>query len=115
MRHGSLFIAGDAAHIVPPTGAKGLNLAVGDVQYLHKALDLHFNNGKDAGIDGYSDQALSRVWKVERFSWSLTSMMHDFPQLGAFEKRMQKADFDYLAQSEAAQKGLAENYVGLPF
>ena len=114
MRHGALFLAGDAAHIVPPTGAKGLNLAVGDVHYLHRALDLWFNHGSGSGIDGYSAEALSRVWKVERFSWSLTSMMHDFPQLGAFEKRMQKAEFEYLARSETARKALAENYIGLP-
>ncbi len=115
MRHGALFLAGDAAHIVPPTGAKGLNLAVGDVYHLHRALDLHFNHGNDSAIESYSDTALARVWKVERFSWALTSMMHDFPQLGDFEKRMQKAEFDYLARSETARKGLAENYIGLPF
>jgi len=115
MRHGALFLAGDAAHIVPPTGAKGLNLAVGDVYYLHRALDQMFNHGNAAGIDSYSETALSRVWKVERFSWSMTSMMHDFPQLGAFEKRMQKAEFDYLMRSETARRSLAENYVGLPF
>ncbi|MBY6200169.1 4-hydroxybenzoate 3-monooxygenase [Maritalea mobilis] len=115
MRHGSLFLAGDAAHIVPPTGAKGLNLAVSDVYYLHRALDRFFNNGTADGIDSYSETALARVWKVERFSWSLTQMMHDFPQLGAFEKRMQKAEFDYLVRSETARKGLAENYIGLPF
>lgn len=115
MRHGSLFLAGDAAHIVPPTGAKGLNLAVSDVHYLHHALDLFFKHGKTDGIDAYSDQALSRVWKVERFSWSMTSMLHEFPELGAFDRRMQKAEFDYLVRSETAQKGLAENYVGLPF
>lgn len=115
MRHGALFLAGDAAHIVPPTGAKGLNLAMGDVHYLHRALDLWFNHGKVAGLDGYSATALARVWKAERFSWSLTSMLHDFPGLGAFERRMQQAEFEYLAHSEAAQKSLAENYVGLPY
>ncbi|MFQ1700320.1 4-hydroxybenzoate 3-monooxygenase [Loktanella agnita] len=115
MRHGSLFLAGDAAHIVPPTGAKGLNLAIGDVHYLHQALDLAFNHSKNDGIDSYSDTALDRVWKAERFSWSMTSMMHDFPQLGGFEKRMQKAEFDYLMHSESARRALAENYIGLPF
>jgi len=115
MRHGSLFLAGDAAHIVPPTGAKGLNLAVSDVYYLHRALDRFFNTGAADGIDSYSETALARVWKSERFSWSLTQMMHDFPQLGPFEKRMQKAEFDNLVRSETARKGLAENYIGLPF
>ena len=115
MRHGSLFLAGDAAHIVPPTGAKGLNLAVSDVYYLHRAFDLFFNHGKSDGLDGYSDQALSRVWKAERFSWTLTSMLHDFPHYEPFEKRMQKAEFDYLTRSETARRGLAENYIGLPF
>ncbi|NNU80142.1 4-hydroxybenzoate 3-monooxygenase [Halovulum dunhuangense] len=115
MRHGALFLAGDAAHIVPPTGAKGLNLAIGDVHYMHRALDRHFNAGSNAGIEGYSDTALSRVWKCERFSWWMTSMLHDFPQLGDFEKRMQKAEFDYLMRSETARKSLAENYVGLPY
>lgn len=114
MRHGALFLAGDAAHIVPPTGAKGLNLAVGDVHYLHRALDRFFNRGTSEGIDGYSATALSRVWKVERFSWAMTSMLHDFPDLGAFDRRMQKAEFDYLQRSETARRGLAENYVGLP-
>ena len=115
MRYGALFLVGDAAHIVPPTGAKGLNLAVGDVHYLHQALDLWFNHGSSAGIDGYSGTALARIWKAERFSWSLTSMLHDFPGLGAFERRMQQAEFEYLTHSEAAQKSLAENYVGLPY
>ncbi len=114
MRHGSLFLAGDAAHIVPPTGAKGLNLAVSDVHYLHQALDLHFNHHTSAGIDGYSAKALSRVWKAERFSWTMTTMLHDFPQYEPFEKRMQKAEFDYLTRSETARRGLAENYIGLP-
>ena len=115
MRHGSMFLAGDAAHIVPPTGAKGLNLAVSDVHYLHRALDLYFNHAKDEGLNDYSATALARVRKSERFSWSLTTMMHWFPDLGGFERRMQQAEFEYLAGSETAQRGLAENYVGLPY
>ncbi|MBD3803083.1 MAG: 4-hydroxybenzoate 3-monooxygenase [Thioclava sp.] len=115
MRHGRLFLAGDSAHIVPPTGAKGLNLAASDVYYLHRAFDQFYNHGSSAGIDGYSDTALSRVWKCERFSWWMTSMLHDFPQTGAFERRMQRAEFEYLQQSETARRSFAENYVGLPY
>ena len=115
MRHGSLFLAGDSAHIVPPTGAKGLNLAASDVYYLHCAFDAFFNHSAADGIDAYSQTALSRVWKSERFSWWMTSVLHDFPDLGDFEKRMQRAEFDYLLRSEAAQRSLAENYVGLPY
>jgi len=114
MRHRSLFLAGDAAHIVPPTGAKGLNLAASDVAYLSAALIRWFDDGDEAGIDGYSDRALARVWKSERFSWQLTKLMHRFPGDGAFERRMQMAELDYIASSEAAQKTIAENYVGLP-
>ncbi|HET6564524.1 MAG TPA: 4-hydroxybenzoate 3-monooxygenase [Xanthomonadales bacterium] len=114
MRHGSLFLAGDSAHIVPPTGAKGLNLAASDVAYLSKALIGFFNNGETHGIDGYSEKALSRVWKSERFSWQLTMLMHRFPDHGPFDRRMQVAELDYIAESEAAQKSIAENYVGLP-
>ncbi|OOY11354.1 4-hydroxybenzoate 3-monooxygenase [Thioclava marina] len=114
MRHGRLFLAGDSAHIVPPTGAKGLNLAASDVYYLHRAFDQFYNHGNSAGIDGYSGTALSRVWKCERFSWWMTSMLHDFPQTGAFERRMQRAEFEYLQQSETARRSFAENYVGLP-
>ena len=114
MRHGKLFLAGDAAHIVPPTGAKGLNLASSDVTYLTEALIDWFNHGDAAGIDGYSDRALRRIWKTERFSWYLTKLMHRFPEDGAFERRMQNAELDYIAHSEAAQAMIAENYVGLP-
>lgn len=114
MRHGSLFLAGDAAHIVPPTGAKGLNLAASDVAYLSDALICWFASGDTEGIDGYSERALSRVWKSERFSWSLTNLMHRFPGGGAFERRMQVAELDYIAGSRAAQTAIAENYVGLP-
>jgi p-hydroxybenzoate 3-monooxygenase len=114
MRHGNLFLAGDAAHIVPPTGAKGLNLASSDVTYLAEALIAWFNEGKADGIDGYSDRALKRIWKTERFSWYLTKLMHRFPEDGDFERRMQNAELDYIATSEAAQAMIAENYVGLP-
>ncbi|KFE33910.1 4-hydroxybenzoate 3-monooxygenase [Thioclava atlantica] len=115
MRYGRLFLAGDSAHIVPPTGAKGLNLAASDVYYLHRAFDQFYNHRNSTGIDTYSDQALSRVWKCERFSWWMTSMLHDFPQTGAFERRMQRAEFEYLQLSETARKSFAENYVGLPY
>jgi p-hydroxybenzoate 3-monooxygenase len=114
MRYGSLFLAGDAAHIVPPTGAKGLNLAASDVTYLADALIRWFADGDESGIDSYSGRALARVWKAERFSWTLTNLLHRFPETGPFERRMQMAEFQYLASSEAAQKSLAENYVGLP-
>jgi len=114
MRHGRLFLAGDAAHIVPPTGAKGLNLAASDVIYLSEALTAWLQTGDARGIDGYSDRALARIWKTERFSWYLTKLMHRFPEDGAFERRMQRAELDYIAGSRAAQTMIAENYVGLP-
>lgn len=114
MRHGSLLLCGDAAHIVPPTGAKGLNLAASDVHYAAKALvGLLRRNDQDA-IPAYSARALARVWKSERFSWSLTKLLHRFPEDGPFERRMQVAELDYIASSEAAQRAIAENYVGLP-
>lgn len=115
MRYGRLYLAGDAAHIVPPTGAKGLNLAASDIYYLHRALELFFNHGRADGLDSYSETALRRVWKCERFSWWMTSILHEFPGACAFDRRMQRAEFDYLAQSETARKSLAENYVGLPY
>lgn len=114
MRYGSLFLAGDSAHIVPPTGAKGLNLAASDVAYLSKALVDWFVEGGTQGIEEYSNRALARVWKSERFSWQLTRLMHRFPADGAFERRMQIAELDYIGASEAAQKAIAENYAGLP-
>ena len=114
MRHGNLFLAGDAAHIVPPTGAKGLNLAASDVTYLSDAMKGYFKRNDRNGVAGYSQKALARVWKAERFSWSLTKLMHRFPQDGPFERRMQVAELDYIASSEAAQTAIAENYVGLP-
>jgi p-hydroxybenzoate 3-monooxygenase len=114
MRYGSLFLAGDAAHIVPPTGAKGLNLAASDVHYLSDALISSLRKGDVEGLDTYSARALARVWKAERFSWSLTLLMHRFPEAGQFDRRMQMAELAYIAQSEAAQRSIAENYVGLP-
>jgi p-hydroxybenzoate 3-monooxygenase len=114
MKWGRLFLVGDAAHIVPPTGAKGLNLAVSDVHYLFEALKLHYA-GDNSGIDGYSEQALRRVWKSVRFSWWMTTMMHRFPEQTEFDQRIQDAELDYLQNSVAAQTQLAENYVGLPY
>jgi len=114
MRYGRLFLAGDAAHIVPPTGAKGLNLAVADIRILTRGLVEYYKNGNAKFIDQYSETVLKRVWKVERFSWQLSKLMHQFPDDSPFEKRMQRAEFDYLAGSEAASRSIAENYVGLP-
>ena len=114
MRWGRLFLAGDAAHIVPPTGAKGMNLAVSDVAMLGEAFVDHYRDGSDAGIDGYSARALARVWKAERFSWWFTSVTHRFPDMDGFDRRIQMAELDYIRGSEAAQRSLAENYVGLP-
>lgn len=114
MRHGSLFLAGDSAHIVPPTGAKGLNLAASDVAYLAEALTGFFNRADHDGVAGYSDRALARVWKAERFSWQLTTLMHRFPGQTAFDRRIQVAELDYIARSEAARTAIAENYIGLP-
>ena len=114
MRFGRLFLAGDAAHIVPPTGAKGLNLAAADVGLLARAFAEHYAEKSDAGIDTYSQRCLRRVWRAERFSWWFTSLMHRFPETGAFGRKMQAAELDYLVHSEAASTVLAENYVGLP-
>jgi p-hydroxybenzoate 3-monooxygenase len=113
MRFGRLFLAGDAAHIVPPTGAKGLNLAASDVRYLARAL-AEFYAGSEAGINNYSDTCLRRVWKAVRFSWWFTSLMHKFPDAGGFGQKIQEAELDYLINSQAASTSLAENYVGLP-
>lgn len=115
MSHGRLYLAGDAAHIVPPTGAKGLNLAISDVVYLHEALVDFFDNGSGVGLDEYSSRALARVWRAVRFSWWMTTIMHRFPGMADdFEGRLQQSELDYLFGSETAQRVLAENYVGLP-
>jgi p-hydroxybenzoate 3-monooxygenase len=113
LRFGRLFLAGDAGHIVPPTGAKGLNLAATDIGYLFEGITEHYR-GSAAGLEAYSQRALRRIWKAERFSWWMTSLMHRFPQASSFERRMQHAELDYLVSSAAAMKVLAENYVGLP-
>jgi p-hydroxybenzoate 3-monooxygenase len=114
MRFGRLFLAGDAAHIVPPTGAKGLNLAASDVQYLSRALVEHYKEKSDAGLDHYSERALARIWKAERFSWWMTMLLHRFPDSG-FDQKMQLAELDYIFRSKAAATAFAENYVGLPY
>jgi len=114
MRFGRLFLAGDAAHIVPPTGAKGLNLAASDVKYLSSGLVEHYNERSGTGLEHYSDRALRRVWKAERFSWWFTSLMHRFPENGEFGQKLQDAELEYLVNSTAASTVLAENYVGLP-
>jgi p-hydroxybenzoate 3-monooxygenase len=115
LRFGRLFLAGDAGHIVPPTGAKGLNLAASDVHYLAEGLIEFCAEKSSAGLDAYSSRALARVWKAERFSWWMTKLLHRFPEEGDFGRRMQLAELDYIAGSTAAQTALAENYVGLPF
>jgi p-hydroxybenzoate 3-monooxygenase len=114
MRFGRLFLAGDAAHIVPPTGAKGLNLAATDVKYLSQALIEHYAEHSHAGIDGYSQRCLARIWKAERFSWWFTALMHRFPEDGPIVSKFQLAELDYLLHSEAGARTMAENYVGLP-
>jgi len=115
MQWGNLFLAGDAAHIVPPTGAKGLNLAFSDVYYLAEALVERCTSGSSTALDGYGARALRRVWKAVRFSWWMTTMLHTFPDAGEFEHRMQETELDYLASSSAAQTAMAENYTGLGF
>lgn len=115
MRYGNLFLAGDAAHIVPPTGAKGLNLAASDIYYLYHGFQDHYLNGDSAGLDSYSQKALARVWKAERFSWWMTNLLHRAPDGNDTDLRLQQADLDYLFSSAAAQASLAENYVGLPY
>ncbi|MFW5654203.1 MAG: 4-hydroxybenzoate 3-monooxygenase [Roseicyclus sp.] len=115
MRWGRLFLCGDAAHIVPPTGAKGLNTAASDVNYLFEALCEYYADGSTDGIDGYSEKALRRVWKTERFSWWFSSLMHRFPGQTEFDLKMQIADLEFLRSNRAAQQAMAENYVGLPY
>ncbi|MEM7301415.1 MAG: 4-hydroxybenzoate 3-monooxygenase [Pseudomonadota bacterium] len=115
MRWGRLFLCGDAAHIVPPTGAKGLNTAASDVQYLYRALTEYFLDGSVESIDNYSQKALARVWKAERFSWWMTNLLHRFPHQTAFDLRMQRAEIDFLRSNREAQSVLAQNYVGLPY
>ena len=113
MRFGRLCLAGDAAHRVPPTGAKGLNLAATDVGYLAQGLIGHYK-GQPTELDRYSERCLRRVWRAERFSWWMTTLMHNFPTSSSFDRKMQLAELDYLVHSEAASKAMAENYVGLP-
>lgn len=115
LRFGSMFLAGDAGHIVPPTGAKGLNLAASDIRYLSRAFIEFYSEKSESGINHYSQKALARIWKGERFSWWMTMLLHKFPEQSGFDRKIQRADFEYLASSEAAQKVLAENYVGLSY
>ncbi|WP_310566088.1 4-hydroxybenzoate 3-monooxygenase [Hydrogenophaga sp.] len=115
MRYGNLFLAGDAAHIVPPTGARGLNSAASDIYYLYHALVAHYQQGDDAGLDNYSAKALARVWKAQRFSWWMTTMLHTFPDNLTYDQKLQQTELEYLFSSERALGSLAENYVGLPF
>ena len=115
MRYGNLFLAGDAAHIVPPTGARGLNSAASDIYYLYHALTDHYKKGDDSGLETYSAKALARVWKAQRFSWWMTMMLHRFPDNIAYDDKLQDTDLAYLFSSEKALGSLAENYVGLPF
>jgi p-hydroxybenzoate 3-monooxygenase len=115
MQHGRLFLAGDAAHIVPPTGAKGMNLAIADVNVLARALAAHFKSGDGNALEQYSRTCLARVWRAEHFSWWMTSMLHRFPGDDPFQRRLQRSQLDYTVHSRAAAASLAENYVGLPF
>lgn len=115
MRWGRLFLAGDAAHIVPPTGARGLNTAASDIYYLYHAMMKHYLQGDSSGLDNYSAQALARVWKAQRFSWWMTTMLHTFPQNSSYDNQLQKTEMEYLLSSDRAKGSLAENYVGLPF
>jgi p-hydroxybenzoate 3-monooxygenase len=115
MRYGSLFLAGDAAHIVPPTGAKGLNLAVSDVTILSAALESFFSDGDASGLDRYSDDCLRRVWRAQHFSWWMTTMLHQDPNDDAYGRELQRSQLHYVSRSLAAQTTLAENYVGLEF
>ena len=115
MRWGRLFLCGDAAHIVPPTGAKGLNTAASDIHYLFEGLKDYYLDKSSAGIDHYSERALLRIWKAERFSWWMTTLLHRFPDQTEFDLKMQQAELAFLRDSDTAQKAMAENYVGLPY
>jgi len=115
MRYGNMFLAGDAAHIVPPTGARGLNSAASDIYYLYHALLDHYKKGDDSGLDAYSQKALARVWKGQRFSWWMTTLLHKFPENSNFDNQLQQTEMEYLFSSDKALASLAENYVGLPF
>jgi len=115
MRYGNLFLAGDAAHIVPPTGARGLNSAASDIYYLYHAMVAHYKDGDDTGLEHYSAKALARVWKAQRFSWWMTTMLHTFPDSLSYDQKLSQTELEYLFSSERAQGSLAENYVGLPF
>lgn len=115
MQHGNLFLAGDAAHIVPPTGAKGMNLALADVRRLARATVDHLKRGKRDGLDSYSERCLKRVWRAQHFSWWMTTLMHNFDSYNAFERRAQQSERDYVTSSQAGAKVLAENYAGMPF
>jgi p-hydroxybenzoate 3-monooxygenase len=114
MQYGRLFLAGDAAHIVPPTGAKGMNLAIADVRILARGLVAFYRMGQKGVLTNYSETCLRRVWKVQRFSWWMTNLLHSLPENNAFDDRLQLAEIDYVTSSRAAASGLAENYVGLP-
>jgi p-hydroxybenzoate 3-monooxygenase len=115
MQVGRLFLAGDAAHIVPPTGAKGLNLAAADIRVLSRALGRFYGSGLSDWLEQYSQACLRRVWRAEHFSWWMTSMLHRFPEASPFQQRLQLAELQYVTHSRAAATALAENYVGLPF
>jgi p-hydroxybenzoate 3-monooxygenase len=115
MSYGRLFLAGDAAHIVPPTGARGLNTAASDVYYLYHAMLAHYQRADDSGLESYSRNALARVWKAQRFSWWMTMLLHRFPDRVEYEDKLQQTEMTYLFSSETAQRLLAENYAGLPF
>lgn len=115
MRYGNLFLAGDAAHIVPPTGARGLNSAASDIYYLYHAMVAHYKDGDDTGLEEYSEKALARIWKAQRFSWWMTTLLHKFPDNISYDDKLQQTDLEYLFSSDAALASLAENYVGLPF
>ena len=115
MSHGRLYLAGDAAHIVPPTGARGLNSAASDIYYLYHALIDHYENGDDSGLENYSTKALARIWKAQRFSWWMTSLLHKFPDQIPYDEKLQITELEYLLSSEKALGSLAGKWVGLPF